>query len=271
MSEIETEGPTTRERAMAGYRTYSRLNWARRIWGWLTAGGAGNTAAGLGAAAVVAGAGAMVATDLNESRQADKRLSALVNVEIPATATRQDLGREAVVYAVRGRDSKGRLAEFDVIVLARDFHWVKGRSDQMERGGQTIDGATFQNTLTEKELGVRLSHATDLIAVGLASAEGERQQEETRATERAGHIAKALAGATRGSKTIWTLNLGQYTGKATDLGSDGSDWQRPILIIGLRSAAADVDLGEALASAMNGADNLPKTASYSRFELTKAN
>jgi hypothetical protein len=266
----ERQGTSNVRRAYRGYQAYS---WSRRItnlWGWLTAQSAGSVAIGTTAVAVIAGTTGLVISDAHESQRAAVRQAQVALIVPDKPAVREVLGRDAVVYGVRGLDSAGRFAEFDVIVLARDFNWVKGSAEAMERANQVLEPAAFQRNLTEAELGARLASATDLIAVGLASAEGERATEETRAAARARHIANALATATKGSKTIWTLNLGQYTGGANDLSGDGTDWQRPILIIGLRSAAADVRLQEALASAMNGTPNLPKTASYSKFELARA-
>jgi hypothetical protein len=259
-------------RKMVG-RAWTTLTWGNRIrtlWGWLFAGGTANTVIGAGTAGLVGISVAALVGDYRASRQAEERLAGLIEASSAAPAPRQELGQEAVVYSVRGRDKAGRWAEFDVIVLARDFYWVKGSTELMERAGAKLDGEAFKRTLTEKELGARVAMAADLIAVGLASAEGERATEEARAAERGRRIGTWLKEATGGRKTVWTLNLGQYQQAATPAVEE-TDWQRPILLIGLRSAQAGVEVGEALAFAMNATPNLPKTARYTRFDLQKAN
>jgi hypothetical protein len=257
--------PSNVKRAYRAYQAYTWWGRLQNFWTWLT-----SSAPGVVAAGVVGGTAVVAIDDASKSHtNAGRRDAILAAASQVQQKPKEDLGKDAVSYAIRGADKSGRFAEFDVIVLARDFHWVRGSTDQMERGTTLLDGGALQRTLTEAELGQRLARALDLIAVGLASAEGDRATEEARAVARARHLAGILRTASKGAKTIWTLNLGQFT-SGSDLTTDATDWQRPILIIGLRSAAAGANLAEALSSAMDNHPDLPKTTSYSRFVLEPA-
>lgn len=264
-SDQEAKKPSNVKRAYRAYQAYTWWGRLGNFWAWLT-----SSAPGIVAAGVVGGTAVVAIDDASKSHTSAARRDAIITAASQTKPKpKEDLGKEAVSYTVRGTDKSGRFAEFDVIVLARDFHWVRGSTDQMERGTTVLDGGTLQRTLTETELGQRLARALDLIAVGLASAEGDRATEEARAAARARHLAGVLKTASKGAKTIWMLNLGQFT-SGNDLTTDGTDWQRPILIIGLKSAAAGADLAEALSSAMDNHPDLPKTTSYSRFVLEQA-
>ena len=68
-----------------------------------------------------------------------------------------------------------------------------------------------------------LASASDLIAVGLASQEGERTQEEARAFERAKTVSHWMSKFSKPEMALWTLTLGQYD-KACK-GQENSDFE----------------------------------------------
>jgi hypothetical protein len=84
-------------------------------------------------------------------------------------------------------------------------------------------------------------------------------------TASAPHIAFAADDA-----PIWMLNLGQFKGgcKAAATG-DSTARQRPLILVGVRSAEDGVNLGEAFADAMSDKTNLPSRDCYTSFNLTR--
>ena len=67
----------------------------------------------------------------------------------------------------------------------------------------------------------------------------------------------------------WLLNLGRFRSTCKAVKDPDTSWERPFLMIGVRSQDAGVNLGQALANAMSGKTNLPSTDCYSRYELAK--
>jgi hypothetical protein len=114
-----------------------------------------------------------------------------------------------------------------------------------------------------------LSSASDLIAVGLASQEGERTQEEARAFERAKTVSHWMANFSKPEMGLWTLTLGQYDKACKAQEDSDSIFERPVIFAGVRSKADSVNLQEALADAISNHDNLPSRGCYSRFDLAK--
>ncbi|MCB1547608.1 MAG: hypothetical protein KDJ41_07210 [Hyphomicrobiaceae bacterium] len=270
MSEpLPVDDPEEERRKRGGFiRTARRANTLRRWWNWLMSQSAGNVVTTVGAATVVAGTASFVAHD---HVQTQRNAVWLANYQATAvrTVAREKLGEKAVVYTVTGRDKAGRSATFDLIVLRKDYTWVKGSTNQVMLAGKALSGDEFKQAVLEKELGARIGEQKGLIAVGLASAEGERQAEERRAADRARRIAAWLGEAVSGGKAIWTLNLGQYREACLTCETEGTSWQRPIIVIGVKASDEGVNLGEALDDALKRAKNLPKRASYSRFDMAK--
>jgi hypothetical protein len=179
------------------------------------------------------------------------------------------LGDAATLYQVAGRDKAGRIGWFDFIVLSGDTVWVRGRTDQISRDGALIEADAFKSAVIDRELGARISAARQLIAVGVASVEGVQAAEEARAEERARTIARWLSEAVPATVPVWSLNLGQYQGLCSGCDVSVTDWQRPIIVVGLVNADVGVNLAEALADALRGRANLPSPSRYSRFSFVR--
>ena len=118
------------------------------------------------------------------------------------------------------------------------------------------------------ELRSGLERSAQVIAVGVASQEGQLEEEAERARQRASTAAGWLAKAVPADKMIWTLNLGQFKGscKAAE-GATGTGWQRPLIIVGVREQEDGVNLTEAFADAISGKSNLPSRDCYTNFDL----
>lgn len=176
----------------------------------------------------------------------------------------------SVVYPIEGKDSAGKNAAFDVAVLPKDLTWVRGSTGELTLQGQPLPAADIATRVFTPELREGLGRSKSVIAVGVASQEGERAAETDRAGQRARAAAGWLATAVAPDVAVWSLNLGQFTGtcQAADEAVD-TGWQRPLIIIGIRSQDPGVNVSEAFADAITGKSNLPSQNCYTNFDLAK--
>jgi hypothetical protein len=176
----------------------------------------------------------------------------------------------SVVYPIEGKDAAGKHAAFDVAVLPKDLTWVRGSTSELTLQGQPLPATEIAARVFTSELREGLGRSKSVIAVGVASQEGERAAETDRAGQRARAAASWLTTAVAPEVQIWSLNLGQFTGtcqaaeEATDTG-----WQRPLIIVGVRAQDDGVNLSEAFGDAITGKSNLPSQNCYTNFDLAK--
>ena len=114
-----------------------------------------------------------------------------------------------------------------------------------------------------------LGTAKELIAVGLASVEGNIENEIQRGGLRANRIAEWVRSAVDPAIPMSTLNLGRYLEPCTNCETDDTSWQRPFIVIAVRQADAGTNIGEALQNAMSDKENLPSPSRYSTFALAR--
>ena len=261
------------------YRWYDRYDtWSGR-WDWLMGFIKANTAATVattGAAAVaVTGAVVIANPDLR-----DRWFPPAASIEKPVAAIAQEPKAEvkvetqrwgaSVVFPIEGKDLAQKRAAFDVAVLPSNLAWARKSSTELVQGSTAIAEGEAAARIFSAELRDGLSRSTEVIAVGLASQEGQRAEEAERARRRAASAAGWLATAVGGNVPIWTLNLGQFRGtcKATTEAAD-TGWQRPVIIVGVRSQETGVNLTEAFADAISGKSNLPSRDCYTNFDLAR--
>jgi hypothetical protein len=175
----------------------------------------------------------------------------------------------AFFFRVDGKDKQGRAATFDFIMLTNEFTWVKGSTTDIVSGGATIPEAEAADRVLTQQVRDSLSSATDLIGVGLASSEGEREAEEARAMDRSKTVVGWITKVSKPETAVWTLTLGQYSKDCKGQEDADTSFERPVIFAGVRSKADGAELGEALADAISGHDNLPSRECYSRFDLAK--
>ena len=175
----------------------------------------------------------------------------------------------SVVYLLEGRDRQGRRAAFDLVVLKKGFHWAHGSSKDLVRDGEQLEEDKAFAAAFDFDVRINLAKSRELIGVGAASQEGDPQRELDRAGQRARQTAEWLKMLAAPETPIWTLNLGQYSEPCETCESGGTSWQRPFIVVGVREAEPNVDIGEALASAMSGKSNLPSPARYSAYEFRR--
>ena len=265
------EGETKRRRVLIdrlwrGYRAYDKgAGWWDRI-SWLL--GLFKTNAGMAVAVASVGTvgtlGAVAIRDnVIEPHRAAIETAALQSKE----TVRQT--RNSTVFAIEGKDKLGRRGTFDVVVLNKSFLWVRGSADELEKDGTTIAGDDLASAVLDDEVRAALADAKAVIAVGTASQEGDAAEERDRAERRARTAAGLVGDAITANVPVWTLNLGQYRDPCADCETSGTSWQRPFIVVAVKSLEPGTDMGEALADAMNGKQRLPSPQSYSAFALNQ--
>jgi len=126
----------------------------------------------------------------------------------PAEPERQT--RTTLIFAIEGYDKSGRRGTFDVVVAKKQFLWVRGSSDNLEKDGRVISGDELARDVLDQEVRDGLSNAREIVAVGTASQEGNPAEELARAGRRALRTAEIVKGAVQDTVPISALNLGQY-------------------------------------------------------------
>jgi hypothetical protein len=174
-----------------------------------------------------------------------------------------------LVFPIEGVDRSGRRALFDVVVLTKNYGWVRGSTTELEKNDRRLSPQEIQNEVLAPQLREGLGSARGLIAVGLASQEGEIEREEQRGGLRAVRTAQWVREALGERIPMWTLNLGRYLEPCVECEDSDTSWQRPFIVIAVRQVEDGTHLSEALADAMSGTINLPSPARYSTFAFAK--
>jgi hypothetical protein len=177
----------------------------------------------------------------------------------------------SVVFPIQGKDSAGKNAAFDVAVLPKELAWVSKSSTQVALAGEQIPEDQLNTKLFTQELRDGLSKSSQIMSIGLASQEGQVDEETARAADRAKSAAAWLSNAFPQETGIWMLNLGQFkkTGCAAQTETTDTSWQRPVIIVGVKSQDEGANLAEAFASAISGKSNLPSRDCYTAFDLSR--
>lgn len=251
------------------YRNYKRFDTWKSRYEWLEwlmnlfkAHTATSVAVASGTAAVAVAAAVVVASP-------DLRREYLPFLSSLDTVQTENWG-SSVIFPIVGHDEEGRRAAFDVAVLPKDLTWSRRSDSELDQAGSLIPNADVPNRVFTPELRQGLSRSGALIAVGLASQEGELSAETARALRRGRTAAAWLVSISAADKPVWVLNLGQFTGKceaAAD--TSGTSWQRPLIVVGIREQEAQVDIDEAFADAISNKSNLPSRECYTSFDLTR--
>ena len=249
-----------------GWRLYDKGS------GWYHhAGGLGAIKANVAMAAAVAAtatAGTLGAVAIRETYIEPKPPAVETAAIAPAPAEVRQT-RNSVVFAIEGKDKAGRRGTFDVVVLNKNFLWVRGSAEELEKDGKAIPAADVASAVLDEEVRAALSDAKEVITVGTASQEGSAPEEMARAERRARQAATLVSPAVAAGAPIWTLNLGQYREPCTNCETGGTSWQRPFIVVAVKSLEPDTNLGEALSDAMSGQEKLPAPKSYSAFALSR--
>jgi hypothetical protein len=174
---------------------------------------------------------------------------------------------EAVVFSIDGFDRAGRKASFDLVLMPKDYTWALGSSTELAVGGETLSEAEAITKVFSAEVREGLAHSPEIIAVGVASQEGELESEQERAERRAKAQAQLIAKSVSPLTKIWALNLGRFSVACATPNSVDTSWQRPVMLVGVRFQQSGVVLAQALENAFSGKSNIPSRECYSSFDM----
>jgi hypothetical protein len=176
---------------------------------------------------------------------------------------------EAVVFPIDGIDQAGRKASFDLVLMPKDYTWALGSSTELALRGVPLSEAEAAARVFSPEVLEGLQHSPEVIAVGVASQEGEPESERGRAERRAKSQAQLIAKSVSPLTGIWLLNLGQYNEECNTASAVDTSWQRPVMLVGVRSQQLGVVLAQALENAISGKSNIPSRECYSSFTMVR--
>ncbi len=148
-----------------------------------------------------------------------------------------------------GKDSQGRVAEFNIAVLSVEYKWLLGSSFQIKYNDKIIDLDTLKSNLQEEGIQRIMENPSEIISVGTASCEGDVAKEEARSLERSKQIqllAKKLFSNNSSVEGYRLLNLGQFNRSNCQSNQDATAYQRSIILIGVKKKSDGVLLDEAL-------------------------
>ncbi|MCV3215476.1 serine/threonine protein kinase [Plectonema radiosum NIES-515] len=148
-----------------------------------------------------------------------------------------------------GKDSQGRVAEFNVAVLSVEYKWQLGSNYQVKYNDELIKLDSLKSNLEEEGIQRIMENPSEIISVGTASCEGNVEVEEKRAFERSQQLqllVKKIFGNTRSVEGYRLLNMGQFQRSDCQANQDSTAYQRSIIIIGVKKQSEGVVLDEAL-------------------------
>lgn len=148
-----------------------------------------------------------------------------------------------------GKDSQGRVAEFNVAVLSVEYKWQLGSNYQVKYNNELINLDSLKSNLEEEGIQRIMENPSEIISVGTASCEGNVEVEEQRAFERSQQLqllVKKIFRNTRSVQGYRLLNMGQFQRSDCQANQDSTAYQRSIIIIGVKKQSEGVILDEAL-------------------------
>jgi serine/threonine protein kinase len=148
-----------------------------------------------------------------------------------------------------GKDSQGRVAEFNVAVLSVEYKWQLGSNYQVKYNDQLIKLDSLKSNLEEEGIQRIMENPSEIISVGTASCEGNVEVEEKRAFERSQQLQLLVKKIFRNTKSVEgyrLLNMGQFQRSDCQANQDSTAYQRSIIIIGVKKQSEGVILDEAL-------------------------
>ncbi|MEA5580424.1 4-Cys prefix domain-containing protein [Nodularia harveyana UHCC-0300] len=147
-----------------------------------------------------------------------------------------------------GRDSQGKVAQFNVAVLSVKYKWLAGSNFQIKYRDQIISLEVLKLKLDQAGIQQIMAEPSEIIAVGMAGC-GNPAVEQRLALERSRQIqglASRLFSNTPSVEGYRLLNLGQFQRSNCQENQNITAYQGSVMIIGVKEAAAGVILDEAL-------------------------
>jgi len=152
-------------------------------------------------------------------------------------------------YYKEGKDSQGKTAEFSIAILSTEYKWLLNSNFQIQHNNKIVSVDFLKLSLEQNGIQKIMEYPTEIIAVGTAACESNSAVAQNRALERAKQVqilAKKLFKNTSSVKGYRLLNLGQFQRGNCQTNQDTTDYQRSIMIIGVRKKSKGVIVDEAL-------------------------
>ncbi|MEH2293495.1 serine/threonine-protein kinase [Nostoc sp.] len=148
-----------------------------------------------------------------------------------------------------GRDSHGKVAEFNIAVLSLEYKWLLGSNFQIKYNDEIISLDLLKLNLEQEGIENIMEDPSEIISVGTVSCNGDTAVQERMALERSKQIqflVKNLFINTPSVKGYRILNLGQFQRSDCQANQDLTKYQRSIIVIGVKKQSAGLILDEAL-------------------------
>ncbi|MDZ8226120.1 MULTISPECIES: serine/threonine-protein kinase [unclassified Nostoc] len=148
-----------------------------------------------------------------------------------------------------GKDSQGRVAEFNIAVLSVEYKWLLGSNFQIKYNDEIISLDLLNLKLEQERIQNIMQDPSEIISVGTVSCKGNIEVQQRMALERSKQIqffVKKLLINTPSIKGYRLLNLGQFQRSDCQANQDLTKYQRSIIIIGVKKLSPGVILDEAL-------------------------
>ncbi|MEH2335426.1 serine/threonine-protein kinase [Nostoc sp.] len=148
-----------------------------------------------------------------------------------------------------GKDSQGKVAEFNIAVLSLEYKWLLGSNFQIKYNDEIISLDLLKFNLEQEGIQNIMEDPSEIIAVGTVSCKANIAVQERMALERSKQIqslVKNLFINTPSVKGYRILNLGQFQRSDCQGNQDLTKYQRSIIIIGVKKKSAGLILDEAL-------------------------
>lgn len=187
-----------------------------------------------------------------------------------------------VAYPVVGQDAQKLYADFVFYAMDTSFYWQQKSVDQLTKDGRDVSlpevvgflKDSFGKTIVVQQRQIVLADTKDLVILGTSSQNGARTVESARALQRATNVAREVLLARLFAGGVYTLNLGQAKSKLSPGGVEDSQQiarQRPLVVVFILGKDPGVNLGQAIANAMNKRADLPHQEDYWEFVFQKLN
>jgi eukaryotic-like serine/threonine-protein kinase len=146
------------------------------------------------------------------------------------------------------KDRQGKSAEINMAVLSDRYEWQLGSDSEVKLKGKTqsVPISILKQELEKQGIFKIMNNPNRIIALGTASCEGASLVEETRAMNRAKAIQSQLVKQLFQVKEYPILNLGQFNRDSCKLTTNGTSFQRSLVILGMRNETEGLEVKAAL-------------------------
>jgi eukaryotic-like serine/threonine-protein kinase len=146
------------------------------------------------------------------------------------------------------KDRNGKSAEINMAVLSDRFEWELASSDRVRLKGQaqSLPVSVLKQELEKQGIFKIMDNPNRIVALGTASCEGTKAEEEIRALGRAKTIQDQIVKQLFRVKEYPILNLGQFNRDECKLKDDGNSIQRRLVIVGMRKEDPGLEVKGAL-------------------------